>query len=71
MYNHDDTAEIDMGFGTLLIHISDGNIKYKFIPSKELDKDVISTVVDEKNPITVVLENNLVNKITNIYKDLW
>ena len=71
VYNHENVAEIDLGFGTLVINITENEVKYKFIPSKSLEKNIVSTVVDEKNPLTFVLEDNLVNKITNIYKDLW
>lgn len=63
-------VEIDIGLGTLYIQILDNSIKYKFIPSADLEKNVKNTVVNNKNNLQNVLENNLVNKIVNTYKDL-
>lgn len=63
-------TEINIGIGTLLILIEDNNIKYKFIPSKKLDKAIKDTVLDRKNPLILKLEKSLIEKISNIYKDL-
>lgn len=63
-------VEIDIGLGILYIQILDNSIKYKFIPSNELEKNVKNTVINNKNNLQNVLENNLVTKIVNAYKDL-
>lgn len=46
-------------------------MKFRFIPSKDLEKSVTNTVITEKNELIVELEESLVNKITNLYKDFF
>lgn len=69
--NKDDTAEINLGLGTLIIKISNEEIKYKFIPSQDLEKSVTNTVVTERNELVSIMEETLVSKITNLYKDFF
>ena len=71
MLNNDNVIELDLGFGILMISILDNNVKYKFVPSKELEKAVNDTIINEKNMLVDVLEESLVNKITNVYKDMF
>lgn len=68
--NGDKVVEADIGFGTIVISIFDSAVKYKFIPSKTTDEQVINTIVNGRNQLTFELEKNLVAKITNIYKDM-
>lgn len=63
-------TEIDIGIGTLVISIYNDTLKYKFVPSNRLDKVVKSTVVEKKNNLTREIEDNLANKIINVYKDM-
>lgn len=63
-------TEIDIGIGTLVISIYDDMLKYKFIPNNRLDKVVKSTVVEKKNSLTREIDDNLANKIINVYKDM-
>lgn len=67
----EDTIDISLGFGTLTIHIEGDTIKYRFKPSSELESSVINTLINGRNELTVVLEKNLVQKLTNIYKDMF
>lgn len=68
--NKESITKIDIGIGSLSILVEDNTIKYKFIPSKELESAIRTTVVDDKNPLKFKLEKVLVDKITNIYKEL-
>ena len=63
-------VEFDIGIGTLHLLIEENSVKYKFVPSEELNKAVVGTIKDDMNPLKYVLEKALVNKITNIYKEL-
>ena len=65
------TVDINIGFGTLTINIDNDSIKYRFKPNKKLETAIIGTMLDDKNPLKFELENNLVQKITNIYKDMF
>ena len=62
--------ECDLGFGKIVINITDDTIKYKFIPSVEFNQAVVDTVVGEKNVLEDALEKSLVSKVTKLYKDL-
>lgn len=63
-------SSIDLGIGVLNILIEDNEVKYKFIPSKELETSVNSTIINKENLLVDKLEKSLVNKFVNIYKDL-
>lgn len=61
--------EVNIGVGTLQILLEGGNLKYRFLPSKTLDNNIKNTVVDKKNPLTAAVEESLVRKILNTYKN--
>lgn len=65
-----EVCEIDIGIGTLYILISNESKKYKFIPSKELDTNINTTIRKGVNPMTRLVESTLVDKIINTYKDM-
>lgn len=67
----DDTIDLDLEFGSIRIVIDNNNIKYKFIPSKFTEDTIIDTIVNGKNQLTMEVEKNLVQKLTNIYKDMF
>lgn len=69
--NDKDVSEIDIGIGTIIIQHSGDSIKYKFIPSKNLDITVKSTIINKKNTLEYILEQTLKDKVTNTYKDLF
>jgi hypothetical protein len=66
----DKISEIDIGIGTLTVLKTEDTLKYKFTPSAKLNDAVIATIVDGKNPLIKASETSLVNRITNVYKDL-
>ena len=57
------SCEVDIGIGTLIINISDDSIKYKFIPSQKLEKALIDTVINEKNSLVLNIEDSLITKL--------
>jgi len=63
-------TKIDIGIGSLSILVEDNSIKYKFIPSEELENSIRTTIINDKNPLKLKLEKVLVDKITNVYKEL-
>ena len=63
-------AEVNLGFGELHIKLDEGSIKYRFIPSKELENLLIKTVTQHNSPIIAKLECNLQEKIDRVYKEL-
>lgn len=65
-----DTTEIDIGFGELHIKIEHDTVKYRFIPSKTLEKTVINTLLTKESPIVTKINNSLQEKIDRTYKEL-
>ena len=67
----DMVTAVDIGIGVLYIkHEPNSEIEYKFIPCKYLEKGIISTITEGKNPLEEDVNNSLVKKFTNVYKDL-
>lgn len=65
----DSVSEINLGIGTLYIGVRD-DIQYKFVPSAELETLLKNTINNKVDPLKVKVEETLVNRILNAYKDL-
>ena len=65
-----DIAEIELGFGELHIKFDEDCVRYRFIPSKELEKTIVKTLTTHNSPIILKLESNLQEKIDRTYKEL-
>lgn len=65
-----DLSILNLGIGILYIKYKDNELKYKFVPSNELQKGLINTIVNKKNILENVLNASLAKKFTEIYKDL-
>ena len=63
-------VEFDIGLGTISIILDDNKLIYRFVPSKSLEKSVINTIKNNSNPLKLTFEKNLVNKITEVYKEM-
>ena len=63
-------TEINIGWGTLIIEVEENSINYKFVPSSKLEKNLISTIINKKNPLTNAIEDALANRIVKTYKDM-
>lgn len=68
--SHDITTDINLGFGILTVNNNSDSISYRFKPSAELEEAIKSVILDNVNPLKVTLEKNLINRITNTYKDI-
>ena len=62
--------EYDIGIGTLLISLSNNSIRYKFIPSKQLEGHIVNSLKTKQNSLSNKIEKNLVDSIVNTYKDM-
>ena len=67
---NNDLTEIDIGFGKLYIKKEENNLRYKFTPSDELTKALSNLFKNKLNLLEFQLEKSLVDKITNVYKEL-
>lgn len=68
--NKNDIVQIDIGIGELTIKIECSQIKYKFVPSKKLEKMIVTTVTTNESPIVSNIDKNLQEKIDRTYKEL-
>ena len=64
-------CEVDIGIGTLNILVTEDEIKYKFIPSKNLSGSIIQAIEHKDSPLIIKAEQSLSKKILNTYKDLF
>lgn len=65
-----EVSELYIGLGILYIRYEDNMIKYKFIPGDPLEKAVTQTVVSKQNLLENTLNESLVKKFMEVYKDL-
>ena len=63
-------CEINLNLGTLIISIEEEELKFKFIPSKKLEKEILKTLELNENSMTQILTNNMVNALEKTYKEL-
>ena len=61
---------IDISIGQIIILIDDDEIHYKFRPSNQLESMLIDTINDGNDPLVKDVEQSLVSRIINTYKDL-
>ena len=66
-----DHVDIDLGFGVLTIKIDDDTVKYLFKPSNKLEKSIVNTIVNERNDLSLNIENYLASRLTDVYKTLF
>lgn len=64
-------VNIDFDLGTLMINFDNEQIRYKFKPSQKLEKVITNTVVNERNDLVLNIEESLVSKLTNTYKNFF
>lgn len=64
-------VNIDFDLGTLTINFDNEQIRYKFKPSQKLEKVVTNTVVNERNDLVLNIEESLISKLTNTYKNFF
>lgn len=65
-----DVSEVDIGLGKLYIRYSGGELTYKFIPSEFLLDETLKTLRNDKNTFEVEIEDNIVNRVTKLYKEI-
>lgn len=63
------TYELDIGIGNLVFDITSKEIKYAFIPSKELEISILDAL-DGKDKLVEKLEKTLAVKLLTAYKDI-
>lgn len=63
-------TSVDLTIGELKIIVRDDEIHYKFKPSSKLESMLVSTLTTKEDPLVKSVEDGLVSRIMNTYKDL-
>ena len=70
LHSGEEICELNIGLGKLLLRVDDDEILYKFIPSNQLEKQLIDTIKNDSSPLIAQAENYLCKRFTNTYKEL-
>lgn len=68
--NKQSIIDINLGIGNLITYIDSNTLTYKFIPSAKLEKNIVDSIRNNKNPLDIKLEETFANRILNTYKDM-
>ena len=66
----EDITIIDLSIGELHIKVEEDTLRYRFVPSKELDKTLKTTLQSKESPIVARVNASLQEKIERSYKEL-
>ena len=58
LIEEDDEVVVDVGFGEIIFHLSEDEIKTRFEPSKELENIIKKTVETRADPMIGLLEES-------------
>lgn len=68
--NDQSIIEANLGIGSLIVSIENNQLIYKFIPSAKLEKNIVDSIIYNKNPLDIKLEETFANRILHTYKDM-
>lgn len=65
-----DITSIDLNFGILYIKHENSELKFKFVPSKDLEDNLKETITQKLNLMENTLTDKISVKLLEIYKEL-
>ena len=68
--NNENLCTIDIGIGVLKIVIEEDTVRYSFIPSKELETEIINTLENNQSDLTSVISSKLTSQLNKLYDNL-
>lgn len=68
--NNENLCTIDIGIGVLKIIIEEDTVRYSFIPSKELETEIINTLENNQSYLTSVISSKLTSQLNKLYDNL-
>lgn len=63
-------VNIDLEIGELHIKIEDDSVRYRFVPSKDLEYLICNTIKTKQSPIMSKVDYDLQQRIDKAYKEL-
>lgn len=66
---NENIIEVDIEIGRLILKVEDEGVRYRFVPSKELEKTIVTSIKTHSSPILDKLETNLQQKLDCAYKE--
>ena len=66
----DPLTVVDIGIGQLYIKLENDIVKYKFIPSANLEQKIRYTLLAKESPLIICAEESLRQRIEQSYKEL-
>ena len=67
----DGYIQLNIGIGTINIHVSGDDLQYKYIPSNQLEDKLKESIYSNESPLTISVEQELKNKMLRAYKELF
>lgn len=64
-------TEFKSDIGSLLINVEEESVKYKFVPSEKFEELIKAQIKTGQNLLEYKLEKALIDRISNLYKDLF
>ena len=68
--NNENLCTIDIGIGVLKIVIEEDTVRYSFIPSKELETEIINTLENNQSYLTSIVNSKLIGQLNKLYDNL-
>ena len=68
--NNENLCTIDIGIGVLKIIIEEDTVRYNFIPSKELETEIINTLENNQSYLTSIVNSKLIGQLNKLYDNL-
>lgn len=67
---NEDSTTIDLGYGTLIVSMTNNEVRYKFVPSAKLEEDIINAIKNNVNALDSVIIDRTTKTLLATYKDL-
>lgn len=67
--NMENIVSVNIGVGTVTFKLLGNEVAYSFVPSGDLEREIIRTLNDGENPLTKMIEDGLSEQLLNVYKD--
>lgn len=68
--SENDVTDINIGIGTIKIKNTEEGVKYRFVPSSNLETSIMDTIACGKSPLEIAVEDAIVERLNKARKEL-